>query len=179
MGDEQLIFRPVIEQLFVLGLADRMTPTFRAQLKKCGVDLDRLVPGYPYADWERAVQTIPSLFPELERSDALHEAGRRMTVATIESNPVGKRLLPLLKVMGIGRALRRAYSRTTEGNFNVITFGAETPKSLEIQMSFVGAIPDLARGSIVGVGQMLGATNLRSTTVKYEQPAAVFRADWE
>ena len=178
MADEKLIFRPVIEALFVKGLADRITPAFRAQLKSFGIDLDRLLPGYPYADWERAVESIPSLFPELERKDAIHEAGRRMTVATVESNPVGKHLMPLLKLMGTGRALRRAYSRTGEGNFNTITFGAETPKSLEIQMSFVGTIPDFARGSIVGVGQMLGSP-VRAKIAKYEQPAAVFLVEWD
>lgn len=178
VADEKLIFRPVIEALFVEGLADRMTPAFRAQLKTLGVDLERLRPGYPYADWERAVESIPQLFPELERPEAIAEAGRRMTVATIERNPVGKHLMPLLKMMGTGRALRRAYSRTGEGNFNLITFGAESPKSLEIQMSFVGAIPDLARGSIVGVGQMLGAP-VRSKTVQYEAPAATFLVEWD
>lgn len=178
MADEQLIFRPVIEALFVDGLAERLTPGFRARLNACGIDLERLRPGYPYADWERAVESIPALFPELDRAGALHEAGRRMTVATIERNPVGKRLMPLLKLMGTGRALRRAYSRTGEGNFNVITFGAETPRSLEIQMSFVGKIPDLARGSIVGVGQMLGSP-VRAKTAKYQEPAAVFLVEWD
>ena len=91
---------------------------------------------------------------------------------------MGKHLLPLLKVMGIGRALRRAYSRTTDGNFNTITFGAETPKSLEIHMSFVGAIPEFARGSIVGLGQMLGAV-LRPTTRSYEAPRVTFLVEWD
>lgn len=178
MNDEKLIFRPVIEALFVVGLADRMTPALSAQLKALGIDLQRLVPGYPYEAWEKAVQASAALFPELEPREAIAEAGRRMVVATIEANPVGKHLLPLLKVMGIGRALRRAYSRTTEGNFNKITFGEESAKSLEIHMSFVGQIPDLARGSIVGLGEMLGA-RLRPSTAAYEPPRATFKVEWD
>lgn len=177
MTDEKLIFRPVIEALFVRGLADRMTPAFNAQLKGLGIDLTKLLPGYPYASWEKAVQGTVTLFPEKDEAEAVAEAGRRMVVATIESNPVGKHLLPLLKMMGVGRALRRAYSRTTEGNFNTISFGAETPRSLEIHMSFVGQIPDLARGSIVGLGQMLGAP-LRPQTTVYEAPRATFTVEW-
>lgn len=178
MNDEKLIFRPVIEALFVIGLADRLTPGYRAQLKALGINLEKLVPGYPYASWEKAVQLTASLFPELDADEALAEAGRRMVVATIEANPVGKRLLPLLKLLGVGRALRRAYSRTTEGNFNTITFGAETPKSLEIHMSFVGQIPDLARGSIVGLGEMLGAT-VRPKMTAYEPPRVTFNVTWD
>lgn len=175
--NEKLIFRPVIEALFVVGLADRITPAFKKQLKVTGIDLDKLLPGYPYETWEKAVQSTPPLFPELDRDAALVEAGRRMVMATIQSNPVGKHLLPLLKVMGIGRALRRAYSRTTEGNFNTISFGAETPRSLEIHMSFVGQIPELARGSIIGLGQMLGAA-LRPSTSSYEAPRVTFLVEW-
>lgn len=178
MNDEKLIFRPVIEALFVRGLSDRMTPAFRARLKNLGIDLDKLLPGYPYAAWEQAVQSTATLFPEMESTDALAESGRRMVVATIQDNPVGKHLLPLLKLLGTGRALRRAYSRTTEGNFNTITFGTETPRSLEIHMSFVGQIPEFARGSIVGLGEMLGAT-LRPHTTSYEAPRVTYRVEWD
>ena len=78
MNDEKLIFRPVIEALFIGGLGDRMTPAFKAQLKGLGVDLAKLVPGYPYATWEKAVQLTPGLFPELSTDQALVEGGRRM-----------------------------------------------------------------------------------------------------
>jgi uncharacterized protein (TIGR02265 family) len=178
MAEQRLIYRPVIEALFVVGLADRMTPAFRTTLREYGINLDKLLPGYPYDDWERAVQSTSALFPELEPDGAVAEAGRRMVVATVEGNPVGKHLLPLLKVMGIGKALKRAYGRTTEGNFNTISFGAETPKSLEIHMSFVGKIPEFARGSILGMGQMLGA-QLRPVTSAYEAPRATFTVGWD
>jgi uncharacterized protein (TIGR02265 family) len=178
VSDEKLIFRQVVEACFVVGLADRLTPAYRAHLKTFGIDLEKLLPGYPYANWEKAVQSTVRLFPELDADQAVAEVGRRMCVATVESNPVGKRLLPLLRVLGVGKALRRAYSRTTEGNFNTITFGVETPKSLEIHMSFVGQIPEFARGSVVGLGEMLGVA-LRPVTTVFEAPRATFNVGWD
>ena len=178
MAEQKLIYRPVIEALFVVGLADRLTPDYRARLTKLGINLDKLLPGYPYEAWEEAVLSTASLFPELETEPAIAEVGRRMVAATVEGNPVGKRLLPLLKMLGVGKALKRAYGRTTEGNFNTVSFGIETPKSLEIHMSFVGKIPEFARGSIVGMGQMLGAP-LRPVTTAYTEPKATFTVGWD
>ena len=49
-------------------------------------EFTRLLPGYPYASWEKAVQGTVALFPEKEGAEAIAEAGRRMVVATIEDS---------------------------------------------------------------------------------------------
>ena len=93
------------------------------------------------------------------------------------SRPVGKHLLPLLKVMGTARALRRVYSKSTGENYNQVSFGAETPKSLEMSMSDVGNIPDMARGSVLGMGEAMGIA-LRASIVTFRAPQVTYLIEW-
>jgi uncharacterized protein (TIGR02265 family) len=179
MGDsERLVFKPAVQALLINGLADRMTPAVRRALNTLGFDLDKLLPGYPYALWERAVDLVASsLFPELESDEAQAELGRRLAVASADINPVSKRLLPLMRLMGTSRALKRAMSHATEVNFNAVTFSAEGAGSLTVHMSDVGAIPDFARGTIVGLGELLG-THLRTRLLDFVPPRATYLVEW-
>ena len=177
-ADQKLIFKPVMEALFVSGLSDRMTEAFRAQLLKLGVDVNKLLPGYDYVIYERAVIDSVSLFPELERAAALEELGRRMVKATIDASPVGKSLMPLLKLLGMVRAMKRSLSRGSSENFNLVTFGAESPQSLEVVMSFVGKIPEFALGTLIGLAVGLGAKDVRGRVLRYERDAATYLIEW-
>ena len=179
MGAEQkLIFKPVMEALFIGGLGDRMTGDFRAQLLKLGVDVQKLLPGYDYVVYERAVLDAVSLFPELDRPAALTELGRRMVQATIDASPVGKSLMPVLKLLGMVRAMKRSLSRGASENFNLVTFGAESPQSLEVIMSFVGKIPEFALGTLTGLATALGAKDVRGRVLRYEREAATYLIEW-
>lgn len=176
--NEKLVFKPAVQALFVAGLADRMTPAFTVTLKAIGIDLARLLPGYPYELWERALEaTAKELFAQLGRPEALLELGRRLALASVEANPTGKVLLPLMRVMGTSRAVKRALTHGTEVNYNVVTFGEEQPRSMLVHMSYVGSVPDVARGGIVGLGEALG-TSLRATTIKHEAPRATYLVEW-
>ncbi len=180
MGAEQqkLIFKPVMEALFISGLGDRSTAHFRARLVKLGITVEKLLPGYDYAVWEAGVIESVSLFPELSRTAALEELGRRMVKANIDANPVGKTLLPLLRLMGLGRAMKRSLSRGSNENFNVVTFGAETPQSLEVLMSFVGKIPEFALGTLLGLATELGAKNARGQLMRSANDGAAYFIEW-
>ena len=87
-AEKRLMFAPVLEALLIRGLADRMTDTFRARLLALGINLEKLLPGYPYELWETAVLEAVTLLPELARDAALEELGRRMVTATIDASPV-------------------------------------------------------------------------------------------
>jgi uncharacterized protein (TIGR02265 family) len=175
--EEKLVYKPVFEA-FWDGLTDRATPAFRDELKALGLTREKLLPGYPYDVWEKAVLAGAKLFAELSPEDGVAEVGRRMCLATIDASPVGKTLLPLLKLMGVVRALKRVYSKSTSENYNVVTFGEETPKSLVMHMSWVGNIPDMARGSIVGMGQAMGIP-LRAKTKAFVAPKATYLIEWD
>jgi uncharacterized protein (TIGR02265 family) len=177
-ADAKLIFKPVLEAMYVHGLSDRMTPAFRAKLTSLGINLDKLLPGYAYEVWERSLLEAVQLFPELDAKAALTELGRRMCVATIEHIPGASTLMPMLRVLGITRAIKRALKRGTSENFNQVTFGAETPKSLEVHMSFVGAIPDFAKGTQLGLVPYFGAKEPACSITKVDGQAATFLLTW-
>lgn len=177
-ADQKLIFKPVFEALFVKGLTDRMTPAFEARLLKAGVNVQKFLPGYDYAVWEASVIDAISLFPELDRVAALEEMGRRMVKATIEASPVAKSLLPVLKLLGMTRAVKRSLSRGSSENFNVVTFGAETPHSIEVVMSFVGKIPEFALGTVTGLVSELGGKSVRGKIAKSANEGATFLVEW-
>ena len=178
MADQKLIFKPVIEALFIAGLSDRSTPDFRARLLKRGINLTKLLPGYEYAVWEAGILEAVSLFPELPREVALEELGRRMVTANIDANPVGKTLLPLLKMLGLGRAIKRALTKGSNENFNKVTFGAETSQSLEVAMSFVGTVPEFALGTLTGLATALGAKSAKGRVLRFENAAAAYQLEW-
>lgn len=175
-ADEKLVYTQVLEAYFD-GLADQATPAFFEELKGLGIVREKLLPGYSFETWERAVHAAAKLFPHLGPNDAQAEVGRRLALATVNGSTLGKTLLPLLRVMGKARALRRAFGRSAGENYNEVTFGAETPSSLEMHMSDVGGTPDMPRGSVVGIGEAMGFS-LRARIVKYEKPRATYLIEW-
>ena len=177
-AEQKLIFKPVIEALFIAGLNDRSTPAFRARLLRLGINVEKLLPGYEYGVWEAGIVEAVTLFPELARAAALEELGRRMVTANIDANPVGKTLLPLLRMMGMGRAIKRALTRGSNENFNEVTFGAETSQSLEVVMSFVGTVPEFALGTLTGLATALGAKSARAKVLRFEKAAAAYQLEW-
>lgn len=177
VGEQRLIFKQVFEAFFV-GLGDRLTLGYRARLLERGVNVDKLLPGYDYVVWEDTVLDALPLFPDRDRATVLEDLGQRMVAATIDANPVSKSLMPLLRVMGINRAVKRTLARSSSENFNVVTFGAESPGSIEVLMSFVGRIPEFALGTCTGLALQLGAKNVRGRTVKYENQAATYLLEW-
>jgi uncharacterized protein (TIGR02265 family) len=174
---EKLVYAPVFEAL-AKGLGSRMSPAFIAEARRIGVNFEKLLPGYPYPQFEQTILAAARLFRDRQETEAIAEIGRLITLATIDLNPVGKALLPLLRVMGTGRALRRVYSRSTGENYNKVTFGTETPRSLEMSMTDVGNIPDMARGSVLGMGEAMGIP-LRARISEFQAPRVTYLIEWD
>lgn len=173
---EKLVYAPVFQALST-GLGQRKTLAFVDEVRRIGINFDKLLPGYPYPLFEQTVLAAAKLFAERANADAIAEVGRVLTLATIDQSPVGKHLLPLLKVMGTGRALRRVYSKSTGENYNRVSFGAETPTSLEMSMSDVGNIPDMARGSVLALGEAMGVA-LRVRIKSFQAPKVSYLIEW-
>jgi len=179
MPDQRLVFRHVIEALFVHGLADRMTPDFQARLAAKGLDLRKVLPGYDFEVWEAAILEAVSLFPELSKADALVELGRRLAQRSIDASPVAATLMPLLRVLGTAKALKRSLKANPGENYNQTTFDNETSTSLEVTMSHVGVVPEFVKGTQITLLKALGAKGGRCTIVTRAPPAATFLLEWD
>lgn len=179
MSSERLVFRQVVEALFVNGLADRMTATVQKAIAARGIDITKLLPGYPHEVWEAAILEAVALFPELSRSEALIELGRRLARASIEQNPVGKSLMPILRILGTAKAVRRSLKNGASENYNQVGFSNEGPKSIDVSMSFVGTIPEFVSGTQLALLEALGAKGGRVKVFAYEPPAATYRLEWD
>jgi uncharacterized protein (TIGR02265 family) len=179
MNSQRLVFRQAVEALFVNGLSDRMTPTVQAAIEAKGIDVTKLLPGYDHSVWEAAILEAVALFPELSRGDALIELGQRLVRASIEQSPVGASLMPLLKILGTAKAVRRSLKSGASENYNKVTFSNEGSKSIDVSMSDVGTIPEFVCGTQIGLLKGLGAKGARVTVSAYEPPAATFRLEWD
>lgn len=179
MNSERLVFRQAVEALFVIGLADRMNVAVQNAIATRGIDVTRLLPGYEHSVWEGAILEAVALFPELSRKDALFELGKRLARSSIRQNPVAATLMPLLRVMGTAKALRRTLKSGAAENYNQVTFSNEGPKSLDVTMSFVGTIPDFVSGTQLALLEALGAKGGRVTVAAFEAPAATYHLEWD
>ena len=114
---EPLVFTPSIESLFVHGL--RLSLPARESLRALGLDLDRpLLPAYPLATWERAVQVAArDAFPQLDVDAAHLQLGRRM-LAGYDATLIGKAIGIAARLAGPRRTLERmAHNTGTANNY--------------------------------------------------------------
>lgn len=173
------MYRSIFESLFVHGLKAEQTPALRAELKALGVDLDKLLPGYEYAVWERATLAALRCFPQLERGAALTLLGRRTVAGSLDVNPLSRAGLKVLSVLGVTRAMKRAFGRDPSQTVSRATFGAESPTSLEVTFSQVGTIPEFSLGSLLEVAETLGARDARGVIVAHDETgSARYQLEW-
>ena len=114
---EPVVFTPSVESLFVHGL--RLSFPAREQLRALGLDLDRaLLPAYPLATWERAVQVAArDAFPQLDVEAAHFQLGRRM-LAGYDATLIGRAIGMAARLAGPRRTLERmAHNTGTANNY--------------------------------------------------------------
>lgn len=178
MADERLMYAAGITGLFQEGLKDVGTPEFHAELKKVGIDLSKLLPGYPYELWERALDLTAPLFPALTPEQRHEELGRR-TVLGSTSSPFLKAVLSVVGMIGTARALKRITARSGAQNTSIITFGDETKTSLVINSSYVGRMPCYGIGSFKLLTEMLGGKNVRVKILSFTFPSGSYLVEWD
>ena len=81
-------------------------------------------------------------------------------------------------LLGLARALKRTLTKGSNENFNLATFPGESPQSLDVNMSFVGTVPEFARGTLVGLATALGGKSVTVEILKVENSGATYRVHW-
>lgn len=137
MADMQRVwFADGVEGLWWKGLASRMTPQLKAQLKTVGLDLDgKIQPAYP-AEVIAAASRIASklLFPKLSEEAAFYELGT-IALEQFANTLLGRALFPMLRVMGWRRALQRMQSNLrTASNYAEVTVTEVAPDCFRLTL---------------------------------------------
>lgn len=177
---EKLWFSVVIEGIFVKGLGDRLTPALKAEIKKAGIDLDKLQPAYPLEVVHKAFNVvIPRLFPDVPREQALLELGRTSLRGFTETL-LGRALLQVLKLIGVRRSLLRMHTSMRSGNNFLETFSTVIgPSCIDLKFSDVSDLPTFYQGILEEGGRLAHAKNLRISTLISDPPMHIYRVEWD
>lgn len=179
-GPIRLWFQQPIEGLFLRGLGPQMTPQAKAAVKACGIDLDRLEPGYPVEVVEQALKALtPLLAPDLSQADALRSFGRAFLRGYSETL-LGGAMVAVMKAVGPRRTLERMQKNFRTGtNFIETKFTSTGPTSAELWFNDGGGVPEFFAG-VVEQGGVFLATQGTTVVLKPDVPPA-FRLDvsWE
>ncbi len=177
---ERLWFSTVIEAVFLKGLGDRITPALKANIKKAGIDLDKLKPAYPVEEVLAACRLVmPVLFPGKSEEEALHELGI-ISMRGYTETLLGKALIGIMKVIGVRRSLLRMHTSMRSGNNYLETFSTVIASNcIELRFSDVSGMAPFYQGIIEQGGQMAHAKNLRVTSVVTTPPGHAFKVEWD
>jgi len=177
---EHLWYQPVIEAIFIKGLGAQLTPDIASALREEGINVDKLLPGYPVAQVVKACRRVtPLLWPQLSEADALAQLGALSTRGYNETL-IGKAALALLKLLGIRRALEKLNGTLSAGNNYLKTsFAALSANSAKLTLSDASGIPDFYRGLFEEGARLLGAKNFVVRSGEAPAPAHEFICSWD
>jgi uncharacterized protein (TIGR02265 family) len=177
-SSEALIFNGVVEAAFVRGLADRLTPEVKVRFNEVGINLDRLLPGYPFPIWDAGLRVAATLFPELDQEAAIREVGRRFLAEGRHRRQL-ELAAPVFRLLGIHRALQRILGRQMGDNVNKLSYTELDPKTAQMEMSYVGTHPEFSQGTFILLIEILGGKNVTVKIVARTPPSATFWLHWD
>lgn len=180
--EEQLVFGPTIEGLFVRGLKDKVPPALVNQLKELGLDLTKpILPAYPRTVVNAAVLlTAKTLYPNDSLSDAFYKVGQHVSIGAF-STVLGSATLRLVKLVGPTRALQRiARTFRTTNNYMTVALRELAPTDWELELFPSNDQPSYMQAVIEDVMKIAGAKNLKVETVNHDKAneRCTYRVRW-
>ncbi|MEW5739795.1 MAG: DUF2378 family protein [Myxococcota bacterium] len=180
MSAEHLWYGPIIEAVFIKGLGPRLTPEVAALLREEGIDVDKVLPGYPVKQVVKACHRIlPVVFPTLKERDAMAELGA-LSTRGYNQTLLGKAAIGFLKLIGTRRALENLNKTLRAGNNYLVTqFTALDANKAKIRLSDASGIPDFYRGLFEEGGRLLNARGFTVVDELSTPPAHEFVISWD
>ena len=181
MVEQRVVFRSVVESLFLRALKGRVTPALKERLRAEGLDLDgKLAAGYPAEMWARCVDAAAQLvYPTLLREDAHWRLGEDYIRGYAEST-LGRALFTLAKLAGPMKAIARMEQNFRHGNNYVKTsFVQLSPTSVELWLSDVRGQPWFTGGVLIEGGRRVGAKNVRVEILQTIGRGCTYRVCWD
>lgn len=170
MSDEQLVFGPTLEGLFLKGLKGQLSAELTATLREKGLDLERpLRPAYPRALVnELILLTARTLHPTLSESDAMYRIGKCVTPGQ-GSTMMGAAALKIVSLIGPRRTLERM-ARTFRGtnNYMSVTLSSTGPTAFTLELTPSNQYPSYMQAVIEDMLTLAGAASLKVQVVEHD-----------
>ena len=177
---QRLIFEHAVEGLFLRGLAGRLTPTLKAQLREAGVDVERkLLPAYPWAVWERSVGVAArALHPAEPNEVSWRLIGERM-VDGYRETLVGGAMFGMLRLLGPRRMVGRTRQNFRSGNnYTEARITEVGPMAVELWMNEVGTLRYFTQGAVLAGMRGAGAPDVRVEVAHFDDAGVTFSVTW-
>jgi uncharacterized protein (TIGR02265 family) len=177
MAEERYIFPTSVEGM-LKGLGERSTPALKAHLKAHGLDVDKLPPAFPLAEWSPHLRTT-ALFawPDVSEDEALRLLGLHF-IRGWQNTALGAAASVMLRVLGPVRTLTRLdRAFRTSDNFTRATTEFVGEREALITINEVQGFPTYFVGILQGGLEVLhreGTVTLHAVHL----PTATLRVTW-
>ncbi len=176
MSTERLVFEGSVRALFeTLPLAAQ--PGVAAAWKALGIDMAKLLPGYPVEVWWRAVEHAATVLDTGSRDERLRRLGRGLTERFAQS-VIGRATAPLARLMGARRSLvRSGITFRTGNNYLDTVIDLEEPSHVRLRVNEVSSVSELFAGSIESLVTFSGGFR-PVVTIERLQAETIFDVRW-
>lgn len=178
MADERYVF-PALFEGFEKGLGPAFTDGTRAELKRAGLDMQKLPPAIPAAAVEGYVRIIARhAFPTLSAEQQLRELGKAM-LRGWQKGLLGAASAAMLRLIGPRRTLQRLdRAISTVNNFAHASTEFVGEQEALVTIEDVQGLPTYWQGILEGGLELLGVTGT-VTVDALEGASARLRAKWD
>lgn len=178
---EEVIFAGAVEGLFFKGLAERVTPQLREELKAIGLDLSRdLLPAYPRKVWNASIALAAQhVFPTLDVGEAHVRLGRAI-IDGFKRTLLGSALAGMAKVLGPMRTLARMRKNFRTGaNYNEVNLTPESDTRVLFWINEPFIHPGYVQGMLEGSLEISGGKNNSVVVVSKDEWGTTYRVSWQ
>jgi uncharacterized protein (TIGR02265 family) len=180
MGESRVVFKHCAEAL-LRSLQTRMTPQLRTKLVSLGLNPDGvdLPPAFDYDRWREILAVTGEELMPGKPKEAHHELGERLTDAYLE-NFIGRALKPVIKLIGIRRAMGRMRQNfRVANNYSEATATEVAPGHVELGVNETGMMGYFYRGILAQGLKICDPKNLSVEIASEDANGVVFSVRWD
>jgi uncharacterized protein (TIGR02265 family) len=180
--EEQLVFGPTVEGLFVRGLKPKLSPTTIADLRRASVDVEKpILPAYSRQVISEAVGLAArALYPDADPAEAWYRIGKHVALG-VRGMPLGGAALALMRVLGPRRAMgRMARTFRSTNNYMAVRLRELAPNRYELDLEPSNEQPRYMQAVIEDLLEAAGAQELRVEIALHDRARelATYRISW-
>jgi uncharacterized protein (TIGR02265 family) len=177
--ESRVVFKHCAEAL-LRSLQTRMTPQLKTRLTELGLNPDgELPPGFDYDRWRQILTVAGEEIMPGKPQDAHHELGERLTDAYLE-NFIGRALKPVIKLIGIRRAMGRMRQNfRVANNYSEAEVTDVGPGHVHLRVNETGLMAYFYRGILAQGLKICDPKNLQVAIQSEDAQGVVFSVRWE